>query len=347
MFVAQNRFRIASAHAPAFEKVWRERESRLASQPGFLRFQFLKAVRSGGPRAEAPVESVEFVSSSQWLDEASFLAWMTGDNSRAVHAASSVPREAYLGPPEFRGYDVLLDEVPGGRSDYRSAHLDLVVEGRFAIESPEQARIRERSLAAGLPAIQIAPFEGRLIEILLRAISARRGVEIGTLGGYSTSWLARALPEDGRVLSFELQPERAELARRHLDEAGFGAKVEIRAGRALESLASLEKGGAWDSLDFVFIDADKASSGDYVEWALARLRPGGFCLVDNAYIWGGMNYWGRESASIPFPPRGRPDHFGTNEFRGMSAAWDRLAFHPEMASIILPTGEGLAVGLKR
>ena len=338
MFIAMNRFRIRPDFSKAFEEQWKTRESFLSENPGFMRFRLLKALLPAG------LEAVDYVSHSEWIDQASFEGWMNGDGSRKAHArAGGVPREAYLGPPEFRGYEILLDEVPGHRTDYRSVRMDTLVEERFSRESPAQKEIRESHARLGLPRINIGAFEGRLLEILLRSNGARRGVEIGTLGGYSTTWLARALPEGGRLVTIELDPERARIARENLEKAGVASKVEIRVGDARKVLATME---AEKDLDFVFIDADKGSYGDYARWALPRLRKGGLLLADNAYIWGGMHYYGRKPEEVPARDEGGLFDFGPQEFRGMSECWKELEMHPEFASIILPTGEGLGVGVR-
>lgn len=337
MFIAMNRFRIRPDFTAAFEKAWSERESALDQHPGFLRFRLLKSMLPAG------LEAIEYVSHSEWIDQPSFEAWMNGDGARRAHAKSTVPREAYLGPPEFRGYGVALDEVPGHRTDYRSVTMDRLVETKFAHESAAQREIRESHVQMGLPPINIGAFEGRLLQILLCANGAKRGVEVGTLGGYSASWLAGALPPNGRLISLELDPKRAELARENLRRTGHADRVEVRVGDARQTLAQMADER---DLDFVFIDADKASYGDYVRWAIPRLRKGGLLLADNAYIWGGMHYYGRPADQVPFKGGTGLFDFGPQEFRGMSECWKELEMHPEFASLILPTGEGLAVAVK-
>lgn len=134
--------------------------------------------------------------------------------------------------------------------------------------------------AAGLPAIDVSPLQGKLLHLIARAMSARRILEIGTLGGYSTIWLARALPEDGRVVTLELDPHHAQVARANVDRAGIGGKVEIRVGAAQDSLAALAaEGGA--PFDLVFIDADKRNNGVYVRAAIDLARSGSVIIVDN------------------------------------------------------------------
>jgi len=134
--------------------------------------------------------------------------------------------------------------------------------------------------AAGLPAINISPTHGKLLNVLARTMGARRILEVGTLGGYSTIWLARALPPDGRLITLELDDHHAAVARANLRAAGVADHVEVRVGRAVELLAALvsEK---QPPFDMVFIDADKPSNLDYLTWALALTRPGSLIVVDN------------------------------------------------------------------
>jgi predicted O-methyltransferase YrrM len=138
----------------------------------------------------------------------------------------------------------------------------------------------ESSIAAGLPAIQVAPNQGKLLHILARAIGARRILEVGTLGGYSAIWLARALAPGGRLTTLEADPKHAEVARANLERAGLLGLVEIRLGAALETLPQLERESA-GPFDLVFIDADKQSTAEYFEWGLKLSRPGSLIVVDN------------------------------------------------------------------
>jgi predicted O-methyltransferase YrrM len=131
---------------------------------------------------------------------------------------------------------------------------------------------------AGLPAIQVSPPQGKLLQLLVRLVGAKRILEFGTLGGYSAILMARALPEDGRLTTLEANPEYAEVARRSIDAARVGDKVEIRVGPALEALPSLEEAVPFD---LVFIDADKVNTPNYFAWALERTRPGGLIVADN------------------------------------------------------------------
>jgi predicted O-methyltransferase YrrM len=136
----------------------------------------------------------------------------------------------------------------------------------------------EASEAAGLPAINVAPNQGKLLHLLARSLGARKILEVGTLGGYSTIWLARALPGDGRLISLELDPKHAEVARDNLARAGLAEVAEVRVGPALESLPKLVTEAPFD---FVFIDADKANIPEYFGWALQLSRVGSVIVVDN------------------------------------------------------------------
>ncbi len=138
----------------------------------------------------------------------------------------------------------------------------------------------KNNLKAGLPAIDVTPVQGRLLEVLARGCGARRILEIGTLGGYSTIWLARALPVGGLVISLELNPRHAEVARANLRNAGVLEHVDLRVGRAVESLAALTVAGA-EPFDMIFIDADKSGYPAYLDWALKLSRPGTLIVADN------------------------------------------------------------------
>jgi predicted O-methyltransferase YrrM len=132
--------------------------------------------------------------------------------------------------------------------------------------------------SAGLPAIEVAPVSGKLLHLLVRISGARRVLEIGTLGAYSTIWMARGVPDEGTVVTIEAEPANAALARANLDRAGIGQKVDIRIGRADEVLPTLQDEPPFD---FVFIDADKESNTIYIDWAARLGHPGTVVVVDN------------------------------------------------------------------
>lgn len=138
----------------------------------------------------------------------------------------------------------------------------------------------EASDGAGLPAMQVAANQGKLLNLLARLQGARTVLEIGTLGGYSTIWLARALPEGGKVVTLEADPAYAEVARANIERAGLADVVEIRVGRALDTLPELAAEGH-GPFDVVFIDADKPSNPDYLAWSLKLTRPGSLIVADN------------------------------------------------------------------
>jgi predicted O-methyltransferase YrrM len=138
----------------------------------------------------------------------------------------------------------------------------------------------EASHAAGLPSIAVSPAQGKLLYLLALAQQARSILEIGTLGGYSTIWLARALPPEGRLITLELNATHAEVARENIARAGLAARVDVRVGPAIESLPRLAAEGA-GPFDFVFIDADKPGYPQYWPWALRLSRRGTFIVADN------------------------------------------------------------------
>jgi len=137
-----------------------------------------------------------------------------------------------------------------------------------------------RSDKAGLPQIAVTPSQGRLLNLIARTAGARRILEVGTLGGYSAIWLARALPEGGSLITLEVEPRHAEVARTNLEAAGLSDRAQVRVGRGVDSLAALAGEGA-EPFDFVFIDADKPSNPDYLTWALRLSRPGTVIVIDN------------------------------------------------------------------
>ncbi len=182
-----------------------------------------------------------------------------------------------------------------------------------------EAALRD-SAAADLPAIQVSPNQGKLLMLLARAQAARSILEVGTLGGYSTIWLARALPPDGRLLTLEVEPKHAAVARANLGRAGFGDVVDVRLGRAADTLAQLvaEGGGPYD---FVFIDADKPSTADYFTAAVALSRPGALIVVDNVVRKGEV--LDAESADA--------------QVQGIRRMYDAMAAEPRVAATAIQT----------
>lgn len=149
----------------------------------------------------------------------------------------------------------------------------------FHVLDPELQAALDASRAAGLPDIAVSPLQGRFLTIIARAIRARTVLEIGTLGGFSTICLARALPPDGRAISLEADARHAEVARENLTRAGLG-NVEVRVGRAQETLPRMISAGE-GPFDLVFIDADKEGYPDYLGWSLELTRPGSLIIADN------------------------------------------------------------------
>lgn len=182
--------------------------------------------------------------------------------------------------------------------------------------------------AAGLPAIEVAPVNGKLLHLLARISGARRVLEIGTLGAYSTIWMARGIPDDGRVVTIEAEPRNAEVARANLDRAGVGAKVDILVGRAADVLPTLEGG---EPFDLVFIDADKESNTIYLDWAARLGRAGTVVVVDNVGRGGEVADPATESAQVIGVRRGlellgRDPRFDATALQTLDRkGWDGIA----------------------
>jgi predicted O-methyltransferase YrrM len=165
-------------------------------------------------------------------------------------------------------------------SDQRWVDVEDWISGQLVRQDAALEDALTESDRAGLPAIEVPPTTGKFLHLLVRIAGARSILEIGTLGGYSTIWIARALPDDGRVVSLELKPENAELARRNVDAAGVGERVEIRIGPAVETLTAMADAGE-GPFDIVFIDADKSENPAYYEQSLRLTRSGSLLVCDN------------------------------------------------------------------
>ncbi|MER5386895.1 O-methyltransferase [Streptomyces sp. NPDC002688] len=174
--------------------------------------------------------------------------------------------------------------------------------------------------AAGLPPINVAPNQGKLLQLLAEIQGARRILEIGTLGGYSTIWLGRALPADGRLITLEYDPRHAEVARANLARAGLDDVTEVRVGPALESLPKLADENP-EPFDFVFIDADKVNNAHYIEWAVRLTRPGGVIVLDNVVRDGAVTDGASTDPSV----------------RGTRAALELIASHPKLNGTAVQT----------
>jgi predicted O-methyltransferase YrrM len=190
--------------------------------------------------------------------------------------------------------------------------LDTTVVG----EDPALSAALEASDAAGLPRIAVSAQQGKFLSLLASAIKARRVLEIGTLGGFSTIWLARGVGPDGLVLTLEYEPKHAEVARANIDRAGLGDRVEVLVGPALETLPTVTDG----PFDLVFIDADKQNNAGYLEWAVKLTRPGSVIVVDNVI---------REGAILS------PD--GDAVVQGTRRALEILGKHPKLDTAVLQT----------
>ena len=203
--------------------------------------------------------------------------------------------------------------------------LGTYVEELFAVEDHALVRVRTGHAAAGLPEIHVSAEEGRILHLLVRMIGARRVLEIGTLGGYSAIWMARALPPDGRLVTIERDARHAAYARAGFARAGVADRIELLEGGALDVLPTLP-----ETFDAVFIDADKAPMPRYFVEGMRLLRPGGLLLGDNAFHDGRVVDAASDDA----------DTAGIREFNRLLATDRRLV------STILPVRDGLAVGLR-
>ena len=185
---------------------------------------------------------------------------------------------------------------------------DLLAPSDEKLEAAVKANRKAR-----LPAIDVSPLQGKFLQVLIKMTQARRVLEIGTLGGYSTIWMARALPKRGRIISLEFSPRHAEVARANLHCAGLLSRVDIRVRPALESLPVLKASGA-GPFDLIFIDADKENNPQYLQWALKLSRRGTVIVVDNIARHG----------SVIEAKSSKPDIVGTRRCLEMMAAEPRL-----------------------
>jgi caffeoyl-CoA O-methyltransferase len=211
---------------------------------------------------------------------------------------------------------------------------------RYAVEhSAHQDELLRRlaeeteRVAGRLAIMQVAADQAALITLLVRAIGADRALEIGTFTGYGAISIARGLPEDGRLVTFELNEEYAAIARRYFDEAELGDRIELRIGRALDALRALDEEGRFD---FAFIDANKDDYPSYYEECLRLLRPGGLVMVDNVF------YDGRVLDAPGPEGDGGGSRDAIRELNDRIAADDRL-----LARALVGVGDGIALALKR
>ena len=200
-------------------------------------------------------------------------------------------------------------------------------ERLLAPEDAVLAEARERSAREGLPEIQVGKLDGLHLEVLARAFGATKAVEIGTLGGYSGIALLRGLGPSGLLHTFELDAHHADVARASFERAGLAGRVRVHVGPALDHLPSIEGEGPFD---LVFIDADKPGYPAYLDWAARNLRVGGAVLADNVFGWGGV----------------ADEAIATPQVVALRQFNERLARSGAFRATLLPTDEGLALGVK-
>jgi predicted O-methyltransferase YrrM len=198
--------------------------------------------------------------------------------------------------------------------------VDQYLAERLLTPDAALSKVVARNTAAGLPAIDVSPLQGKFLHLLAKIQGARRILELGTLGGYSTIWLARALPADGKLITLELEEKHARMARENLSVAGVSERVEIRTGPALESLARLlaEGGGPFD---FVFIDADKINTAAYFEQSVKLCRSGSVIVADNVVRKGQLCDAASQDANV----------------QGMRHFMDAVAKHPQVDATTIQT----------
>src|SRR5450432_3096355 len=213
-----------------------------------------------------------------------------------------------------------------GSYDRVLSKVDEYVIDLFSGEDEALRWIQAEADRKGLPQISIRAHEGRMLQIFMKAIGARKAIEIGTLAGYSGTWLARALPTDGKLYTLEKSSKHAAIARANFVHAGVADRVELREGDALDSLRKLSTLGPFD---FVFLDADKTNYSNYLTWTVDNLRIGGIVMAHNALRGGRI-----------IAPESDDD-------RGMAAFNQALAQDSRLDSTIISLGDGMAIGIKK
>ena len=201
--------------------------------------------------------------------------------------------------------------------------IDAFIGARFVRADSALDAALEASKAAGLPEINVAPNQGKLLMLLAQAMGARKILEVGTLGGYSTIWLSRGLAPGGSLVSLEANSDYAKVAKANLARAGVADRVEIRVGRALDTLPQLAADGA-GPFDLVFIDADKPPTTEYFQWALKLTRPGGIIIVDNVVREGAILDADREDRMV----------------QGIRRFFDAVAAEPRVDATVIQTVGG-------
>ncbi len=205
------------------------------------------------------------------------------------------------------------------------------LEKTFHPEDPVLIEIRKRSDKAGLPPIQVGSMDGLHLEVLARAIGAKKAVEIGTLGGYSGVHFLRGMGQDGKLYTFELHPHHAEVAKKSFENAGVSKQVEIHVGEAIKNLKKIEQDGPFD---LVFIDADKTSYPAYLQWAERNLRVGGAVIGDNTLAFGMIADTAFESKED------RDTVVALQKFNS------ELSQSGRFLATLFPTGEGMTFAIK-
>jgi predicted O-methyltransferase YrrM len=201
------------------------------------------------------------------------------------------------------------------------------VEAHTRCEDDFLRLLKKEAAAAGIPSIWISPSQAAFMQIVLRAARAQRVVEVGTLAGYSAIAMARALPENGKVVTIELNPSHATFAERWIARSDVAKKIELMRGAGVDCLPKIETGSA----DVCFLDADKANYPNYLRECLRILKRGGLMMADNAFAFGEL------FAEAP----DRDDVLAMRKFN------DLLAQEPALQSIIVPLGDGLWLGVRR
>jgi predicted O-methyltransferase YrrM len=198
--------------------------------------------------------------------------------------------------------------------------VDTYIAQNLIPSDPSLDETMKANADAGLPSIDVSPTQGKLLHLLARIQGAKRILEVGTLGGYSTIWLARALPSDGKLITLELDPKHAEVAAANIQRAGFTSLVEQRVGPALESLARLYAEGP-APFDLIFLDADKPNNPVYLDWAIRLSRPGTVIIGDNVIREGEIIDAGNTDPSV----------IGTRTFL------EKLGSHPHLDATAIQT----------
>jgi len=202
----------------------------------------------------------------------------------------------------------------------------------FAHEDERQRGLMQRAVNAGMPSIDAGPETGRLLQLMVMITGGQLAIEVGTLAGASTIWMARGLAPGGRVITVELSSKHAEFARAEIDAAGVGDRVTIRQGRGLEVVPALVRELGSDAAGLVFLDAERSEYPALIDHVHTLLRPGGVLAVDNALA-------AKKWTADPVPAGERPDEMDTLN-RNMSA-------DPRFACTLLPVGNGVLIGVKR